>query len=403
MTYDGGTAEITKKIGTVWYVPKGSGADTNAGTTPDTAFETIGAAITAMADYDTIVVGGGTYTETGLDIDHAGIEVIFGPGVVIDPASGTALTVSGARCKMTCPDCSIVITPGANETGVVWSGAFGYINDVRVSCGSSADLGFDLTGNGIAAHNIRCNAPLVAAFKIQGDKIKLERCCTGGEAGDSSIGFWMTNTCDKARLKNCGSQGHETAGYQVDTGCTNGVVEECYSGGGDGKWRDADNAFVWSNFSYERLLFKMMTLDGSTAYNLFKVTGAVKVYDLFGHVTTVIANTSADMNLELYSTNGAVDITDSAGAPDIDSDVVGTVYARESTAGDPLEKGEPNATPAVIENTNFRDPQNPIILVKDNGADTYIQCVLSAGPASGAIHWHIIWEPITDDGFVESV
>ena len=36
-------------------------------------------------------------------------------------------------------------------------------------------------------------------------------------------------------------------------------------------------------------------------------------------------------------------------------------------------------------------------------ADTYIQLVLTAAMASGAIHWHIEWEPITDDGFIESV
>ena len=142
-------------------------------------------------------------------------------------------------------------------------------------------------------------------------------------------------------------------------------------------------------------------MDGSTTYNLFKVTGAIKVFNIFGHVTTVIANTASDVNLELYSTNASVDITNNVGAPSIQADVVGTVYAKESTSTDPLEKGEPDSTPAIIENTNFRDPKNPIILIKDDSADTYIQMVLSVAVASGVIHWHVEWEPITDDGFLE--
>ena len=34
----------------------------------------------------------------------------------------------------------------------------------------------------------------------------------------------MTNSCDKFRIKNCSSQGNATASFQVDTGCTNGVI-----------------------------------------------------------------------------------------------------------------------------------------------------------------------------------
>ena len=243
----------------------------------------------------------------------------------------------------------------------------------------------------------------VAGHKVQGNKNKLENCCTGGgtsAAAYSSIGFWITNSCDKARLKNSGSQGHGTAGFQIDTGCTNGVIETCYSGGGDGKWTDADNSFVWSDFHYERMLFATSEFDGSTTYNLFKVTGAVKVYNIFGHVTEAIANTSATLKLDLYSTNGTDDITAAGG--DVDSDVVGTVYARESVSTDALAEGNPGTAPIIIENANYRDPKNPIILIEDDGADTYIRLVLGAGVADGTIHWHIEWEPITDEGFIEA-
>ena len=134
-----------------------------------------------------------------------------------------------------------------------------------------------------------------------------------------------------------------------------------------------------------------------------EVTGAVKIYNIFGHVTTATPATNSLINLELYSTNASVDITAAGGAPDMISRNVGTVVAKESDSTDPLEIGEPAATPVIIENANFRSPQVPIILVKDDSADTYVQVQLSVALASGAMHWHVEWEPITDDGFIEPV
>ena len=108
------------------------------------------------------------------------------------------------------------------------------------------------------------------------------------------------------------------------------------------------------------------------------------------------------MNLELYSTNGSIDIT-AVGSPNVQADVVGTTYAKESVSTDPLEKGEPDSTPAIVENSNYRDPANPIILIEDDSADTYIQVVLSDAVASGSIDWRIKWEPVRENGFLEVV
>jgi len=198
------------------------------------------------------------------------------------------------------------------------------------------------------------------------------------------------------------------ASFQVDAGCTNGVIDRFSSGGGDGRWVDTDHATVITNLAYEREEFSPVTFTNAggvggagTNYNLFKVTGGVRVFNIWGHVTTATPATNSTVNLELYSTNAAIDITDAAGAPDLVSRCAGTVLARESVATDPLEIGEPDSTPAVIENTNFRDPHVPVILCKDDAADTYIQLVLSAALASGAMLWHVEWEPVTDDGFVE--
>ena len=408
VTAEAATEDIPKFLGSIWYVDGGAGDDANSGTRPGDAFATIGAAISAASAGDAITVKAGTYTETGLDMNLNGLELWPEIGVILDPATGTCLTISGNFCKVWCPGGSMFVTPGANETGIEITGVNAYVSDVRVNCASSADIGFDMQGNGAVLVNCRCAGPLVAAFKIQGDKVKLDNCGTAGESGDSSIGYWVTNACDKVWLLNCDSRGHETSGFQVDTGCTGGVISGCATGKGDGRWIDVDNAFVWANLSYDRVLHKDVTFTAAggvggagTNYNLFKVTATVRVYHIYGIVTTATPATNSTVNLELYSTNGNPDITDSAGAPDLVSRCIGTVLARESVATDPLEIGEPDNTPAVIENTSFQDPRVPVILCEDDAADTYVQLVLSAALASGAMHWHAEWEPVDDDGFLE--
>jgi len=393
---------IPKFGGNLWFVDGTNGLDTNSGTQPTNAFATIGKAIVECSSGDSITVMAGNYTETGLDINKNNIELWCEIGTRINPASGTCLIISGSYCWIGCDRGSLKVeNDSAAATGVLITGNFVYLEDVRVSCNSTGEIGFDIQGNGADLRRCRCSSPLTAAFKIQGDKVKLEACCTGGQVANTSYGYWITNSCDQFRLLQCGSQGHSSGGFRVDSGCTNGVVWQFSSGGGDGKWQDIDSSTVVSDLTYEKIKYATMTLNGGTAYNLFKITGSVKVYNIHGHITTVIANTSSTMNLELYSTNGSVEITDDAGAPDIQADVVGTVYSKLMDVGEPLLKAEPASTPALSESTDFRDPNNPLILVEDNGADTYIQAVLSDAVASGVIHWHIEWEPVTDDGFLE--
>lgn len=387
---------IPKFVGEIWFVDASVSASGD-GKSPDGAFKTITEATTASAAGDAITVKAGTYAEN-LTFSKNAVEFWPEIGTIIAPAAGVPITISGNFVKVECPSGALRVDPTA-AVGVLVTGNFVYLNDIRVRANSSGTTAFDLQGDGADVRRCRASDVTTAAFKVSGDRVKLEDSCTGGNT--TSIGFWITGTADKTRLKNCGSQGHQTAGYQVDTGATNGVIEGCYSGGGDGKWTDADNSFVWSNFSYERLLFAYSTFDGSTGYNIFKITGAVKLKNIFGHVTTQIANTSSTINLELYSTNGSEDITNSGGGPpNVQNKVVGTVFAREEPANEPLLMEEPNGTPAILESANFRDPNTPLTLIEDNSADTYIRVVLSDAVASGAIHWHIEWEPITDDGFV---
>jgi len=296
---DGG--HIPLFTGAIYYVDAAAADDTEDGLSPATAKKTIGAAITAASAGDAITIKQGTYTETGLDVNKTGLELWFELGAILDPASGDCLTVSGSYCRVTCPGGALRVNndAGAN-TGVVVTGNFVYLSEIRVSCGSTGTLGFDVQGTGCDLRRCRCAAPLTAAFKVSGDKNKLEECCTGGEIADTSIGFWITGSCDKARLRWCSSQGHSTAGFQFDTGCTNIVAFGCEGGGGDGHFIDnATLTFldIQDKDSREQHEHSYPTPDGEgTAGNPVTVqsqindeTGADDTANYYGDVAMIVA------------------------------------------------------------------------------------------------------------------
>ena len=412
---------IPKFGGDLWFV-RDSISASGDGMSPDNAFKTIGEAITAAAAGDAITIMAGNYTENGLDVNKNNLELWFEIGAQLSPTSGNALTVSGNFCRVTCEGGALKINPVANTTGVVVSGNFCYLNEIRVAAdggtvGTSGDIGFDITGDGADLRRCRCSGPDIAAFKIQGDKVKLENCCTGGNAGYSSIGFWVTNSCEKSRLKECGSQGHETAGFQFDVGCTNGLVCGGSSGGGDGKFVNnatttncifSDMHFQGDSGDYNSPLVKVVTftatggVDGDGLhYRLFKVAGSSQVVDISGQVVTALPATSTVPNLELTSTNASIEITDDGGGPNISGAVVGAILYRGEEAAEPLKLGNPDNTPAVIESDNFRTPKVPIMCIEDDAADTYITLRLTVALASGAMLWACRYEPVSADGVVE--
>ena len=395
------TKRIPKFTGDVYYVSPTYGNDNNDGLSPETELASASAATALMTTGDAVVLGAGTYTEN-INLDIANCEMWIELGAQIIPPTGVALTVDGNFCRVECPGGALKITPASGCTGVVVNGNFCYLDEIRVAANSLGTLGFDLVGDGIDARRIRCSSPQTAAFKVQGDKIKLEDCCTGGDYAGSK-GYWVTNSCDKTRLINCGSQGHSGGGFYVDSGVTNGCFSECRSGGGDGRWVDSDHSCVWSDFTYDVEKHKSNILaSGVTTYNLFEITGAVRVQDIFGSVKAAVANTSSTIYLQAYSTNGTADVTDAPGTQ-IQADPIGTVYIRNHDATVAITKAEPDSGPVVAESADYRDPKTPIDIIADPGATTYLRLVLSDAVASGTIDWHIHWEPLDDDGFVETV
>ena len=408
---------VPQSGGDRWYVSP-AGNDSNTGNSPTDPKLTIGAALTAAASGDIIVIRAGTYTEVGLDLGtegaKTGIELHFEIGAVLDPASGTALTVSGDSSKIVCPDGSLKITPAAQATGVAVTGAFCYLSDIRVTCfiteeDDSADIGFDVTGAGCVLNNCRVSSPDVAAFKIQAHKTKMDDCCTGG--GEStgpyaSIGFWITNSCDKFRAKDCSSQGHGTNGWLVDAGCTNGSIKDCASGGGDGPKLNNGTDFTWPGFRFDHIAEKDITLtaDGTTvSYNLFKITGHVKINNIYGEVTTNLAGENTNSFLDVYSTNGSDTLSKNTTC-NLGALIIGSSISRLDKK-DKILIVKSAAGPFINDSVDVKEEGFRVGEDRTGGAHvaTYVRFTsTSASASSGVVHWHAEWGPVSDDGFLEA-
>jgi hypothetical protein len=380
--------------GTIRYVTT-DGDDANDGLTPSTAMLTWGVAIAASSPGDAISVKAGTYTETGLDMNVVGLQLWPELGVVLDPATGTALTISANFCQIVGAH---KITPAAGAIGVLVSGSECIIASSKILTGAT---GIRVTGAGVVLNECAAGQQTAIAFDLQGAQGRMYRCKTVGVG--ATTGYKISNGADTGVLEQCTSVGHVTSGFYIDTGSQDWTLLSCSSGAGDGRWVDVDSANVWSDFRYADEVVKLTTFAGiPTTYNMFKVTGAVRVSDIHGHVETVIPNTASTIHLELYSSNGPVDITLGPGV-DLDQAVAGALLVRNGASTDALDLADPNSLPAVAENTTWKDPKTVIDVVKDDSADTYIRLVLSAALASGAIHWHAHYEPLSDDGFLEPV
>ena len=381
--------------GSIWYVDKVGGDDTNDGESPSTAFETIGAAITAMADGDAVQVKAGTYTEVGLDLSNDAAEIWFEIGAVIDPASGTALTISGDHCKLLG---DVNISPAAGATGLLVSGAYCNINLHEGATVLAGAIGILVTGAGCSIRNAACGFQTTYGYSLQGAQARLYDCSTVGNA--ATTGYRINGGADTGVLRNCTSAGHQTSGFYIDTGSKDWTVLDCSSGAGDGPRVDVDDANVWSNYSFADRLHNVVTLTGGvTTHNLYKVTGAVKIKSIVGIISTVIPGVASTIYLQAFSAGGTDDITDAPGV-DIDAAPVGTLLVRvaDSTVALTLQT---SAAPGIVESTSFRDTGPEFILQADVGNDTYIRSVLSVAQASGAIHWDVVYEPLSDNGFLE--
>ena len=395
-----GATDYTKNIekfgGSIWYVNKNSGSDTNNGETPTTAFETIGAGITAMSDGDALNIKAGTYTETGLNLSNVGAEMWMEIGVLIDPVSGTALTISGASCRLMGMH---KITPAALAIGLLVSGAECHIEHGKIIGGSA---GICITGSGVMINNYACGFQTTAAYDIQGAQARLTDCSTVGDS--ATIGYKVNNNVDTGVIKNCTSVGHATAGYSIATGSQDWSIVNCSSGAGDGRNIDVDNTNVWSNYTFDDMVYATTdwsAVGGSAGTsNLFKVSGAVSILYIYGDVHTALNAAVDNIKLELDDGTNQLDITtnvDSASAPAY------SLFIKTQAQTEPLKLLNSSQVRLNEDSTTSRTREGgaPFIVTAKNGANTYIRIAWTGTGNTGSIHWHCQWVPLIESGFVE--
>ncbi len=392
-------ANIPKFGGSIWYVDAAKGNDNNSGDRLY-PFKTIGAGISAMSDGDAINVKAGTYRETDLELSNTAAEIWFEIGVTVDPANNTALTVSGASCRVRG---EALFTPAAGEIGILVSGNECVIEAAKVMNGATS---IRVTGQGVVLNGCACGFPTTAAYDLRGAQGRAFQCKTVGNA--ATIGYWINNGSDTGVLEDCTSAGHTTSGFSIGTGSVNWTILRCSSGGGDGRWIDVDHANIWSEFSYAKELHKELTLNNGGAAtftaNLFLVTGTIQINYIYGVVETAISNDVDVVYLDLFPTGGAaIEITDNAGAV-LDSIKAGSLISKQGLATAVLNVVDSNLGFVDEYVGNFKNSLKPFVVGKKDGAVTHIRLVYdTGGGATGVIHWHVDWAPLSDDGFLAVV
>lgn len=390
-----GLRNLAQYGGVIRYVSDLRGLDTNVGTDPLLPKKTIGAAIAASSAGDAISITSGTYTETSLDMNLFGMEMWFELGAVLAPATGTALTITGAACRVAG---DAKINPADGETGLLidTTAVDSRVEGVRVWCDGLGDCGFDIAGDraelidiavrGIKAAGERCGV------KIRADGIHIRDWYVRGSG--ATIGMWIASG-DKAVIQDGSSLGNTVAGYQIDTGVTHTVIKDCATGDGDGRWVDADSQAIWINFEYEDKIYSTCTFNGTGSFkNLFKVTGAVSIARIYGHVTSALNADVGACKLELD--DGAQ--TNITTAVDISSAPVDSFIGKTGALGAAIGYNT-SAAGQLID--WIADLSAGFTITTKAGANNYIRLNNAGVATDGVIHFHCWWTPLSDNGFVE--
>lgn len=132
---------------------------------------------------------------------------------------------------------------------------------------------------------------------------------------------------------------------------------------------------------------------------VFTLTGVVRVYDIWGVVSTVIGSNHTAGYLQLNDQTATPDITLATGVT-LSSLAVGTLIYKEGMTADAL-KLKDNAAGFFEEPASAgASSTSPFIIGKKTGAVTTIDYRYSTTntPTTGGIRWGVTWFPWSDDG-----
>lgn len=385
---------INDHIGDTWYVAPAAlgGSDSNNGKSPNFPFLTITYAISQAAAGDQIIIAGGDYTES-VTVNKDYLTLRGQVGAII---FGT-LTASSNHYVLD----TLVVYPTA-AVGMALSGNFGVIKGTRVI--GTPTSAYVVTGfNNLIVDSYAFGYSVVGYDVSEGNTLR--QAITALPAG-AARGFRINASAyDGCLLEDCISAGNSISGYEVGSSTTACILKNCSSGSGDGPLVDNGGGTTWPGYTFDDEIIKEITFAGTSIHNLFEVTGSVRLSDFYGEVTTVIPATVSNLHLEVYSTNGTEDITDSPGV-NISGLVAGALLVRNTVSTENIDVANPSGGPATAEvlGTGAVNPPSgtSIDIVADPGATTYVRVNCSAALASGAIKWHCRWRPL-GTGFLRPV
>jgi hypothetical protein len=405
-------SHVPKFGGDIWFVDATNGLDTNTGISPEQAFQTIVYAISQMAAGDRLYIRQDTYDEAGININKVGLEIMPEIGTIIQDSTGAGavITVSSNYCTIAGTLTVTCNASGAATLGVNVTGNFNIIRGpIRVAGSTTA---WTNSGNGNNFYECFGGQPTTYGFNLGGSRSRLYDCDTGGALG-ATTGYYITG--DYIRITNCVSSGHSTHGFHLTNTTSYCTMISCRSGGGDGALLDEGDLNTKSGYTFDGAVgtwngaldntITITNVAGAHAYNIFKVTGTVRIYDIIGEVTTaVVTDAGANLKLEAYSgAPSTADITDDPGIV-INGFVVGAMMVRNGDSGTDLDYINPSGTVGVMEPPGGPGGgKNAIDIVADVDNDSYIRAYFDDDTTSGAIKWSCRWEPLSDDGFLEAV
>ncbi len=382
---------IPMHAGEVWYANSLKGLDTNDGMHPDTAFETFSQAMFSCATDDLVIVAAGTYAENVV-ISKEAIEIRCEIGTIISPPTGTGIEVTGNYCKILGQ--LVIITP-ASESGLLVSGTSGYFE--KITC-SGGDINFEITGANNTFFDCIGAAATATSFSIGANNTSISGCDTAGIG--ASYGYKVIGGADYGVIKNNTSSGHTIAGYYIDTGSIGWTMLNDSSGGGDGPKADIDTANVWSHYLFNNICYKTITFTGvgGASINLFRVYGTVLVTALSGEIETNLAADVGLAYLQLDDGTNQIDVTDSPG-PDFSSIPAHSYLHKIDDAA--VQIAIELSTQVRLYEDATKDGRDPSFLITaKEGSPTYLRLTYAGNGASGAIHWHLEFDPQTEDGNV---
>jgi len=389
----GATRYIPRSTGPAFYVNSATGIDTNSGADPTQPFLTIGAALAVATAGSVIVISEGTYDENLLDISVDGVELLGEIGsILVDTTTGAqTLLISGNSCRV-----KGLQVAQAGQVGIRITGASCWIEDTIVS---GATIAHSIEGANTVLIRTNAIGYTVAGVDISSSGNLVEYASVIG-AGAATRGIYLSGAgADYNSFWNVASVGNATTGYEIVAGAAFNVFSACSSGGGDGPRVDDGTSTVWARYTYDSLIHKSITLDGSASYNLFQVTGVVQINGIWANVSTALAADVTAAQLDLFPVGGAaIDLTLAAG-PDISAAVVNSLLLKQGLAGVALAYGD--ATLGFLNETAYVEPRQLFeVGQKTGGIVTYIRFTQTGAGASGVLDWHVEWEPLSTDGLL---